>query len=181
MNTTRRALLAASLALPLVVLVPFASVSKAISSERQASPLKRATLAVHSTQGPHRLSVEVAQTNAQRQTGLMGRETLPAGHGMLFTYAREQSAYNGFWMYRTLMPLDIAFIDGEGAIVAIRTMLPCESASPSDCRTYAPGKPYRAALEVNAGYFEQRGIAVGDCVSLPGAKRCGQDGSANRR
>lgn len=181
MNTTRRALLAASLTLPLVALVPFAWVNKAASSEGEAPPLTRVTLAIHSAQGPHRLSVEVAQTPAQRQKGLMGRETLPAGHGMLFTYAREQSAYNGFWMYRTLIPLDIAFIDGEGAIVAIKTMLPCESASPSDCRAYAPGKPYRAALEVNAGYFEQRGIAVGDCVSLPGAKRCGQDGSANRR
>jgi uncharacterized membrane protein (UPF0127 family) len=154
-------------------------VNKAISSERsdsegEAPPLARRSLAIHSAQGPHRLSVEVAQTQAQRQKGLMGRERLPADHGMLFTYAREQSARNGFWMYRTLIALDIAFIDSAGTIVAIMTMPPCKSSSPSDCRAYAPGKPYHAALEVNAGYFEQRGIAVGDCVSLPGnAGACG--------
>ncbi|WP_075880736.1 DUF192 domain-containing protein [Vreelandella massiliensis] len=168
MNTTRRALLTASLALPLVALVPFAWVNKALSSEEETPPLKRVSLAVHSAQGPHRLSVEVAQTHAQRQKGLMGRAVLHADHGMLFTYEHEQSAYHGFWMYRTLIPLDIAFIDGEGVIVAIKTMLPCESSSPSACRSYAPGKPYRAALEVNAGYFAKRGIAEGDCVTLPG-------------
>lgn len=172
MNTTRRALLKASLALPLVTLAPLAWVGQALSSEGvnsegEAPPLERRSLAIHSAQGPHRLSVEVARTQAQRQKGLMGREVLPADHGMLFTYEREQSAHNGFWMYRTLIALDIAFIDSSGTIVAMMTMPPCESSSPSDCRAYAPGKPYHAALEVNAGYFEQRGINVGDCVSIP--------------
>lgn len=172
MNTTRRALLKASLALPLVTLAPLAWVGQALSSEGvnsegEASPLERRALAIHSEQGPHRLSVEVAQTQAQRQKGLMGREVLPADHGMLFTYEREQSAHNGFWMYRTLIALDIAFIDSDGMVVAIKTMSPCESSSPSDCRAYAPGQPYHAALEVNAGYFAERGIKVGDCVSVP--------------
>ncbi|MCL7928428.1 DUF192 domain-containing protein [Halomonas llamarensis] len=169
MGVTRRALLTASLALPFVALAPLTWAGQALSSEGEASSLARRSLAIHSVQGPHRLSVEVAQTQAQRQKGLMGREVLPADHGMLFMYAREQSPYDGFWMYRTLIALDIAFIDSGGTIVTIMTMPPCESSSPSDCRAYAPGKPYHAALEVNAGYFEQHGISVGDCVSLPNA------------
>ncbi|MDR5897523.1 DUF192 domain-containing protein [Halomonas vilamensis] len=180
MNLTRRALLTAAFALPLVAaFTPLTWMGQTLASqgsngEGEAAPLEQRPLVIHSAQGPHRLSVEMAQTQAQRQKGLMGREVLPADHGMLFTYAREQSPHNGFWMYRTLIALDIAFIDSDGTIVAIMTMPPCESASPSNCRAYAPGTPYHAALEVNAGYFEQRGISVGDCVSLSGnAGACG--------
>lgn len=175
MNVTRRALLTASLALPVVALAPLTWVGQALSSEGvnskgEAPPLERRSLVIHSAQGPHRLSVEVAKTQAQRQKGLMGREALPADHGMLFTYEREQSANNAFWMYRTLMPLDIAFIDSDGRIVAINTMPPCEFSSPSDCPSYPAGAAYHSALEVNGGYFAERGIQVGDCVSLPSAE-----------
>ncbi|MFD2667209.1 DUF192 domain-containing protein [Halomonas halophila] len=71
-------------------------------------------------------------------------------------------------MYRTLIPLDIAFIDEAGRIVDIRRMAPCTSASARDCPVTRPDAPYQAALEVNAGVFEAHGIAVGDCVSWPG-------------
>ncbi|MFD2667197.1 DUF192 domain-containing protein [Halomonas halophila] len=70
-------------------------------------------------------------------------------------------------MYRTLIPLDIAFIDEAGRIVDIRRMAPCTSASARDCPVTRPDAPYQAALEVNAGVFEAHGIAVGDCVSWP--------------
>ena len=66
-----------------------------------------------------------------------------------------------------LAPASIVVVDGEGRIVAINTMPPCESDAPQECPSYPAGAAYHAALEVNAGYFAERGIQVGDCVSVP--------------
>ena len=167
MHVTRRAFLKAARVLPFAAVVPLAWYLPVMAAPAEKR-LERIALAVHTAQGPHRLDVEVANTAPLRRQGLMGRASLEEGHGMLFVYSREQTARSGFWMYQTLIPLDIAFINDSGAIVEIKTMMPCESASPSDCRTYAPGEPYHAALEVNAGYFAERGIRIGDCVAIAG-------------
>jgi uncharacterized membrane protein (UPF0127 family) len=111
------------------------------------------------------LTAELAATAEQRAYGLMERPSLPEDHGMLFVYSEPQESGAGFWMYRTLIPLDIAFLDAEGRIVAFHAMEPCESPYPQVCRTYAPGVPYSSALEVGRGYFERRGIGLGDRVS----------------
>jgi hypothetical protein len=111
------------------------------------------------------LTVELAETDAQRRYGLMERAELPADAGMLFVYPEPQDSTRGFWMYRTLIPLDVAFLNGDGRIVAIRTMQPCPSPNPRVCRVYSPGVPFRAGLEMNAGWFEAHGVDVGDRVA----------------
>lgn len=113
-----------------------------------------------------RLTVEVAETEEQRAIGLMERPVLPEDHGMLFLYPEPQDSGSGFWMYRTLIPLDIAFLDAEGRITQIRAMEPCQSPNPRTCRVYTADEPYTSALEVNRGYFAQRGVGVGDRVVL---------------
>jgi uncharacterized protein len=113
-----------------------------------------------------RLTVELASTADQRAYGLMERPSLPPAQGMLFTYPSPQDPRSGFWMYRTLIPLDIAFLDEDGEIVAIMEMEPCEAASSRLCPVYSPGVPYTAALEVNRGFFGRWGVAVGDRVRL---------------
>ncbi|WP_017429690.1 DUF192 domain-containing protein [Vreelandella jeotgali] len=160
MMLTRRRMLAAALTLPAAALMP-AGLLQAQPSEAA----ERHTAVIHTDQGPHRLRVEVAHTPAGRAHGLMGRQHLGAERGMLFVYDRRQPATSAFWMYRTLIPLDIAFIDRDGRIVSLQTMPPCESARSSECPAYAPGSGYYAALEVNAGYFADRGIREGDCIS----------------
>lgn len=112
------------------------------------------------------ITVELATTEAQRSYGLMDRESLPRDHGMLFIYGEVQPGSAGFWMYRTLIPLDIAFLDEDNHIVAVLQMDPCRSADPAQCRvaTYAPGVPYRSALEMPRGWFAARGAGVGDRV-----------------
>ena len=113
------------------------------------------------------LRVEVARTPEQKTMGLMERRTLAPDAGMLFVYDSLQPANAGFWMYRTRIPLDIAFVDEAGVIRAVRSMVPCETTIPEGCPTYAPGVPYRYALEVNAGFLETRGVQAGDRVLLP--------------
>ncbi|HXD47200.1 MAG TPA: DUF192 domain-containing protein [Gemmatimonadaceae bacterium] len=113
-----------------------------------------------------RLVTELAYTPDQHSVGLMERRHLPDSAGMLFTYAATQPDTAAYWMYRTRLPLDIAFIDSSGAIRTIRHMVPCPTTLPEGCPSYPAGAPFRAALEVNAGYFARHGVAVGDHVLL---------------
>lgn len=103
------------------------------------------------------LSVEVAQTDEQRQQGLMGREELAGDSGMVFLFGEPHEG--GFWMKDTLIPLSIAFWDEDGRVVTILDMEPCEA---DPCPTYDPGKAYTGAVEVNRGWFEENGVEVGD-------------------
>jgi uncharacterized protein len=112
------------------------------------------------------LSVEIAEGHEQRSFGLMERGQLPENAGMIFLYDSEQPASAGFWMYRTRIPLDIAYFDGGGTIVALMAMDPCPYADPVRCPTYTPGVPYHGALEVNRGWFAGRGAGIGDRVVL---------------
>lgn len=111
-----------------------------------------------------RITAELADTGDRRAYGLMERPDLPEDHGMLFVYPSTLGPTGSFWMYRTRVPLDIAFLDADGRIVSIMPMAPCTSPNPELCRHYSPGVPYRGALEVRQGFFERHGIGVGDQV-----------------
>jgi uncharacterized membrane protein (UPF0127 family) len=126
----------------------------------EASPLPISTI---TTSAGERVpvGVEIADTDAERQTGLMGRTVLPEDAGMLFVFEGEQAL--SFWMRDTLIPLSIAYIDTEGRIVDIQDMEPLDDVPPH----YVSAEPARYALEVNQGFFEERGVTVGDLVELP--------------
>jgi uncharacterized protein len=102
------------------------------------------------------LPVKLADTQERRTHGLMEVPDLPDGTGMLFVFDEERTG--GFWMKDTLVPLDIAFADADGEIVAILAMDPCEE---DPCEVHEPGHPYQAALEVPQGWFASQGIEVG--------------------
>jgi len=123
-------------------------------------PVVQACFETQTTHYP--VVLEVASDNKHRQIGLMGRETLAENAGMLFSYDYERRPEQGFWMYQTLLPLDIAFLDQQGRIVSIRQMLPCFSSRSSDCPSYPAGVPYWHAVEMNAGYLASRDIDTGD-------------------
>lgn len=106
-------------------------------------------------------TVEVADDPAEQERGLMGRTDLATGTGMAFVW--DDPVPVAFWMKDTLIPLDIAFWDADGRIVAIMTMQPCLA---DPCPTYDPGTPVVGALEVNAGELAASGVQVGDLVEL---------------
>ncbi|WP_029653462.1 DUF192 domain-containing protein [Marinobacter daepoensis] len=122
--------------------------------------------------GQHPVVLEVASQSSDRQKGLMGREALAENAGMLFTYGYERTSEQGFWMYKTLLPLDIAFLDQQGVIVNIREMHPCASSRSGDCPSYPAGASYWSAVEMNAGYFADHGIITGDRLILNQATAC---------
>ena len=107
------------------------------------------------------LVLELARTTAQERMGLMERRHLAERAGMLFVYDSLQPPAAGFWMFRTRIPLDIAFLDSAGVIRSTRAMIPCTATIPEGCETYLPGTPYRFALEVNAGMLQRWGAGVG--------------------
>lgn len=110
------------------------------------------------------ITVEVAEKPEQHAFGLMERDCLPEDHGMVFVFFEDTTA--GFYMYKTKIPLSIAFFDIDGEIVDIIDMDPCTSDQPAECEIYQPDAPYRGALEVNQGAFERWGVGVGDHIRL---------------
>ncbi len=105
------------------------------------------------------LTVELARTAGERRRGLMSREELPEDGGMLFVFPGDTEV--GFWMKDTLIPLSIAFIAEDGAILDVQDM---EALSEE---LHRPPQPYRYALEVNQGWFRERGLGRGDRVEIP--------------
>jgi len=105
------------------------------------------------------LTVEIADTDAAREKGLMGVKQLSDQQGMAFVWSGEQAAL--FWMKDTLIPLDIAFWDSKGSVVDMQSMTPC-SADP--CSTYGSAQPYVGAVEVRGGLLSHAGLRVGDTV-----------------
>lgn len=108
---------------------------------------------------PARVSLEVAADEAARQKGLSNRPALPAGSGMAFLFPRDTTVQ--FWMKDTLVPLQIAFVGGDGRVVGLFEMPPCEQ---DPCPTYGPTRPYRYAVELGSGAFTAAGVREGDRV-----------------
>jgi len=103
--------------------------------------------------GNDTIRVELARTPEEREQGLMYRESLEEGRGMLFVFSDSQ--IRSFWMRNTLIPLDIAYIDETLTIIDIQAMEPeTEDAHPS-------ARPAMFALEVPLGWFQEKGIGVG--------------------
>ena len=72
----------------------------------------------------HQLQVEIASNPHARSCGLALRDSLPAGHGMLFVYPNDR--VREFWMRDTLIPLDLAYLDAHAKIQKIVHMSPHE-------------------------------------------------------
>ena len=108
------------------------------------------------------VELEQASDALQHRFGLMERTSLPDNGGMLFIYQQDRGPRAGFWMYNTLIPLDIAWLDKDGVIVAMDTMEPCETESASQCPGWIPGVRHRNVLEMNAGFFQEHRVEIGD-------------------
>jgi len=113
------------------------------------------------------VAAEVASTSEEHQLGLMHREELDPDAGMIFLFDMPRDG--GFWMKNTLLPLSIAYMrwEGEGSfeVLAVMDMEPCRS---DPCRSYDPGVPYDAALEVNQGWFDRHGVTKGSAAQTEG-------------
>jgi len=111
---------------------------------------------VQLTAGMYRITAEMANTPDTRQVGLMHRETMAENRGMVFVF--DFDATHCMWMRNTLIPLSVAFLDAEGTILNIEDMAPQTEVN------HCAVRPARYALEMNKGWFAQRGLNVGDRI-----------------
>ncbi len=106
--------------------------------------------------GFHRIEAEVAHTPETRARGLMHRREMAPQRGMLFVFTHD--ATHCMWMRNTFLPLAVAFLDEGGRIINIAEMQPQTEIN------HCAARPARYALEMNAGWFAQRGIRSGDLI-----------------
>lgn len=130
------------------------------ASPALADPMEVTPLSIQSGETVHEFSVEVANDREEIAFGLMEREVLETGTGMLFDFdpPREPSMY----MKNTLISLDMLFIASDGSIEMI-----ARNAVPGSLRTISPGVPVRAVLEIAGGQAAELGIQPGDTVQHP--------------
>ncbi len=127
----------------------------AIAQEGPQLDLPRVVL----TAGMHRIDAQVAQAPHERQIGLMHRQNMPGHEGMLFIF--EQPAVQCFWMKNTLLPLSAAFVADDGRIVNLVDM------QPQSLDSHCSAQPVRYVLEMNQGWFKQRGLQAGARLAGP--------------
>ena len=105
------------------------------------------------------VQVEIADEREEQERGLRGRTELAEDAGMLFVFDREGRP--NIWTKYTQIPISVAFINGQGNIVDIHDR------EPLDETPRPPAAPAKFVLMVNQGFFEERGVEVGDCLSSP--------------
>ncbi len=113
--------------------------------------------------GSRELVIEIADTDARREHGLMHRQSLGRDEGMLFIF--EGEAVRSFWMRNTRIPLSIAYIDSRKRIIDIQDMQPAPDSEPYP-RQYPSRGPAMYALEMNLGWFARNNVKIGDKLAL---------------
>lgn len=110
--------------------------------------------------GEHRLQVEFASSQQERQQGLMGRTELAESAGMLFRFPELKRQC--LWMKDTPLPLSAAFLDEQGRVINLIDL------EPHDLQVKCSSAPARFAVEANQGWFEQRKVEAGvQAAGLP--------------
>ena len=105
------------------------------------------------------INIEVADSDAEREQGLMYRESMAENEGMLFLMGAE--ALQSFWMKNTIISLDILYADSDRRIVSIH-----KNCKPYSLDQIPSGQPASYVVEVNAGYCDKYGIEPGDLISF---------------
>ncbi len=109
--------------------------------------------------GSRPLVVEVADEEAERQLGMMGRRSLGEDEAMLFVFPQE--APLSFWMKHCYVDLDLGYIRADGTLAEVHRM------RAHDKRPVRSRAPVKYALEVPAGWFGRHGYGPGTTVTIP--------------
>ena len=109
------------------------------------------------------VQAEIADSDEKRERGLMFREKLQDGHGMLFVFESEQPL--AFWMKNTLIPLSIGYFGANKKLIDIQEMTPAV-AGEARPKTYPSSGPAMYALEMPKGWFHKKGLKIGVTLNL---------------
>lgn len=149
-NRISRAASSALLCVALAVFLPSAL----------ADALEKQPLSFVTAKGTHDITVEVADSEEERSTGLMFRRSIGPQEGMLFIYDREQDI--SMWMKNTYIPLDMIFVKRDGSIARIEA-----NTEPFSENVILSQAPVLAVVEMAAGSAKRLGLKAGDRVRHP--------------
>jgi len=107
------------------------------------------------------VKVEIADTTAARELGLMYRNHLAEDAGMIFVFPAPDRL--SFWMKNTEIPLDMIFADASGKIVGI-----VENAVPYSEKPLGVDTASLYVLEVNGGFALRHNVTPGDTLKFRG-------------
>ncbi|MER9742529.1 DUF192 domain-containing protein [Mesorhizobium sp. M0187] len=138
---------------------PTASQQTIADGQAMILPVDPTPLVVATKGGNKSFSIEVADTDSEREAGLMYRQDMADNHGMLFVFEMQKQV--GFWMHNTPMPLDLIFVGQDGKVRAVKHGTPLSDA------VISPGVPVRFVLELKAGTAAKNGIDYGDLLRHP--------------
>jgi uncharacterized membrane protein (UPF0127 family) len=113
------------------------------------------------------VSVEIANDDELRAQGLMFRDHLAPGAGMLFFFPQEGEY--AFWMKNTRIPLDMIWVDSGHRVAHVTFDVPPCKADP--CPSYPPHAQARYVLEVAGGVARQHGLKAGDMLRFEDTDR----------
>lgn len=102
------------------------------------------------------ITIETVDTPESRQQGLSGRESIGDDEGMLFVF-EEPGDDHCFWMLDMNFPIDIIWLDEDGAVVDIHEKVAPETYPESFC----PKSPAQFVLEIGSGRAEELEIETG--------------------
>ena len=109
------------------------------------------------------IRAELATEPQEQQRGLMFRTRLAPDHGMLFVF--PEPGNHPFWMYHTLIPLDIIWMDASRRVVFLSPNTPpCPSENARECLNYGGQVTARFVLELAGGSIAAQGLQVGDTL-----------------
>ncbi|GAB4112027.1 MAG: hypothetical protein OHK0057_34080 [Thermoflexibacter sp.] len=106
-----------------------------------------------------KIDIEIADSDGERQQGLMYRTQLEDSQGMLFIF--PETEMQSFWMKNTLISLDILFVNENMEIVTIQ-----KYAQPKSEQSLRSTKPAKYVVEVNAGFCDRYQVNEGDLVKF---------------
>jgi uncharacterized membrane protein (UPF0127 family) len=136
---------------------PSGSSATSTAARHPVSGLQVVPLSVIHDGARHDFRVEVAQSEAEQEKGLMFRTAMAADEGMIFP--RSPAGPAAFWMKNTVIPLDIIFIGPDRRIINIEA-----NAAPYSLTPRLSQGSAGAVLELNGGRAAELGIGPGDSV-----------------
>ncbi len=110
--------------------------------------------------GGRTVKLDIAQSEATREKGLGGRESMADDRGMLFVF--DQPDKECFWMKDMQFSIDIIWLNTAKQVVHVERNLSPETYPAS----YCPELPAKYVVELNAGQAEKLGISTGDTLKL---------------
>ena len=110
--------------------------------------------------GGREISAEVETNQIDMQKGMMFRDSLPRGRGMLFMH--EKPGLYPYWMYQVRIPLDMLWMDADHRIVEISADTPPCKTKASQCANYGGHQQAQFVLELGGGEARRWGLHEGD-------------------